>query len=161
MASKKNVRFNIVDFLIIALLLLSLIAIFLRPAVISHIGKLTANDTVIVGFCADEVTQTQLGQMKEGDILNCDGSEFGELISYFETSAQTMKLITPDVQGEQSFFEKVTLPGLFSVKGQLRLTGSMREDGFYVGENRYVGVGSVLYLEADSYVLTVQITSIS
>lgn len=161
MAGKTKARFNIVDFLLIALLLLAVIAIFLRPAVISQIGKLSASDTVMVSFVADDVTAAQLEQLNEGDVLTCNGIRFGELTAFTSLPSETMQLVHPEGDAEQPYYQKVTLSGSHTVKGQLRLTGSDRENGFYIDESIYVGVGTVLYLQADSYVLTVQITGIS
>lgn len=160
MAGKTKVRFNIVDFLLIALLILAIVAIFLRPTVVEQIAKLSANDTVIVSFVAEEVTSAQLDRMAEGDLLTYEGEQFGELTAFTSLPGEAMQLVDPDGE-EPAYYQKVTLPEQNTVKGQLRLTGSDRENGFYVGANTYVGVGTVLYLQADSYVLTVQITGIS
>ncbi len=161
MAVKTKARFNIVDFILIALLILAVLAIFLRPAVIAQIGKLSANDTVIISFWADDVTKAQLDQIVEGDKFFYNDESFGELTSFTSSQAKTMQLIHPDSATEVSFFEKVTLPDRYTVKGQMRIVGSDREDGFFAGDKLYVGVGTVLYLKSDSYVLTVQITGIS
>lgn len=161
MAGKTKAHFNIVDFLLIALLLLAVVAIFLRPTVVEQIGKLSANDTVIVSFVADDLTAAQIEQMAEGDLLSYRGERFGELTVFSSRPSETMQLIDPEESTEHAYFQKVTLSDSHTVKGQLRLTGSDRENGFYVGGNLYVGVGTVLYLQADSYVMTVQITGIS
>lgn len=161
MAGKTKAHFNIVDFLLIALLLLAVVAIFLRPKVVEQIGKLSANDTVIVSFVADDLTAAQIEQMAEGDLLSYRGERFGELTAFSSRPGETMQLIDPEGGDERAYFQKVTLTDSHTVKGQLRLTGSDRENGFYVGGNLYVGVGTVLYLQADSYVMTVQITGIS
>lgn len=161
MAGKRKTRLNIVDFLLIALLLLAVIAIFLRPTVIEQIAKLSANDTVIASFVADGVSAEQLAQMNEGDRLSFKDAYFGELTAYAETPSETVRLVEPENADEQAYYQKVTVPDSYSVKGQLRLTGLDSENGFFVDESIYVGVGTVLYLQADSYVLTVQITGIS
>lgn len=161
MANKGKTRLNIVDFLLIALLLLAVIAIFLRPTVVAQIGKMTANDTVIVNFVADEVSAEVLEQMTEGDRFMSGDTSFGELTAFAEAPAEEIRLIDPDNAAESAHFQKVTVPGRYSVKGQLRLSGSDRENGFYVDDKIYVGVGTVLHLRAESYVITVQITGIS
>lgn len=161
MAEKRKTRLNIVDFLLIALLVLAVVAVFLRPTVIRQIDKLSAGDTVIISFVADDVSASALEQIKEGDLLSCGGSKFGELTAFSVSPAEEVILVQPENAAEQASYRKVTVPDRYSVKGQLRLTGDDRENGFYVDENVYVGVGTVLYLQADSYVLTVQITGIS
>lgn len=161
MAGKTKVRLNIVDFLLIALLILSVVAIFLRPMMVEQIGRMSANDTVIVSFVAEDVTAEQLERLNEGDLLSYNGAHFGELTAFTTMPSEKMQLIEPEGSAEQAYFQKVTRQGSQTVKGQLKLTGSDRENGFYVGGNTYVGVGTVLYLRADSYVLTVQITGIS
>ncbi len=161
MATHKKVRFNIVDFLLIVLILLSVIALFLRPTVLEKLGKITATDTVVVSFYADRVTDNEYGAMSEGDRLTISDGEFGELLSYSMQPYQTLQLIESDVQSENPFFKEVVELGLYTVKGQIRLTGTRRDDGFYVGGTMLVGVGSTVEVQADSYILTLQITGIS
>lgn len=161
MAGKIKVRFNIIDFLIVALVLLAVIALFLRPTVVKQIERLSAADTVTVSFVADQVTAEQLEQLNEGDVLRAEGERIGELTSFSSRPAQTIRLVSPNSDTETAYYQKATLSDLYTVTGQLKLTGSDRENGFYVGGELYVGVGTVLYLEADSYVLAVQINGIS
>lgn len=161
MATRKRVRFNIVDFLLIVLVLLSAIALFLRPTVLDKLSKLTASDTVVVSFYSDCLTEEEHGTLAEGDFLRVGDGTFGELLSYSVQPYQTFQLIESDVQSEHPFFKEVTDPGLYTVKGQARLTGTRREDGFYVGGNLLIGVGSTVEVQSDSYILTLQITGIS
>lgn len=161
MAGKRKVRLNIIDFLLIALLILAVIAIFLRPTVVEQIGKLSANETVVVRFVAENVSAAQIDKMAEGDLLACNGERFGELRSFTASPSEVLQLVDPEGTGEHAYYQKVILPEQNTVSGQLRLIGNNKENGFYVGGNTYIGVGTVLYLTADSYVMTVQITGIS
>lgn len=161
MASETKVRFNIVDFLLIVLILLSVVALVLRPTVLKKIGEMTASDTAVVSFYADRLTEEEYSMLTEGDLLTAGDSAFGELLAFSAHPCQTLQLMESDVESETPFFETVTESGLYTVKGQIRLTGTRRDDGFYAGGNLAVGVGSVVDVQADSYVLTLQITGIA
>lgn len=161
MATQKRVRFNVIDFLLIVLIILAVVAMILRPTVLQKIGEMTANDTVVVSFYADRLTEDEYAMISEGDLFTVDDAEFGELLAFTTEPYQTLQLIESDVESEAPFFESVVEPGRYTVKGQIRLTGAKRQDGFYVGGNFPVGVGSVYCVQSDSYVLNLQITGIS
>ena len=161
MATRKKVRFNIIDFLLIVLALLSIAALVFRPTVLEKLGKLTVNDTVVVSFYADCLTEDEFNVLKQGDHLTVKGDPFGELLTFSVQPYKTLQLMESDVESEHPFFSEVIEPGLFTVKGQIRLTGTQRDDGFYIAGNLQVGVGSIVEVESDSYALTVQITGIS
>ncbi len=161
MATRKKVRFNVIDFLLIILVLLAVVAMFLRPTVLAKIGQLTANDTVVVSFCADRLTEDEYALLTEGDILTTENGVFGELLAFTTEPYRTLQVIESDVELENPFFESVVEPGRYTVTGQIRLTGDKRSDGFYAGGNMPVGVGSIYRVQSNSYVLTLQITGIS
>lgn len=161
MAATKKVRFNIVDFLLVVLVLLSVAALVFRPSVLKRVAQMTSVDTVVVTFAADRVTEEEYSALAEGDLLSVSSGEFGELLSFSAQPYQTLHLIESDVESENPFFREVTEPGYYTVKGQMRLSGTNREDGFYAGGNLPVGVGSIVEVESDSYILTVQIIGIS
>ncbi|MBQ8382083.1 MAG: DUF4330 family protein [Clostridia bacterium] len=161
MAVQKKVRFNIVDFLLIVLVILSVVALFLRPTVLKKVEQLTATDTAVVSFYADGLTEEECNILAAGDVLSAGNGADGELLSFSVQPYQTLHLIESDVQSESSFFKEVTEPGLYTVKGQARLTGARKDDGFYVDGNLQIGVGSILQVQSDSYILTLEITGIS
>ena len=161
MTTQKKVRFNVIDFLLVMLVILAVVAMFLRPQVLAKIGQLTANDTVVVSFCADRLTEDEYALLSEGDILTVDDGVFGELLAFTTEPYRTLQVIESDVELEDPFFESVVEPGRYTVKGQIRLTGNKRSDGFYAGGNLPVGVGSVYQVQSDSYILTLEIIGIS
>ena len=161
MVNQKKVKFNVIDFLLVVLLLLAVIAMFLRPKVLEKISQLTANDTVVVSFCADRLTVDEYALLTEGDILTADGEVFGELLDFATEPYRTLQVIESDVEVEDPFFESVVEPGRYTVNGQIRLTGDLRSDGFYAGGKLPVGVGSIYQVQSDSYILTLEITGIS
>ncbi len=161
MASGKKVRFNVIDFLLVVLILLSIVAMFLRPTVLEKIGEFTANDTVVITFYADRLTEEEYAMLTEGDQFQLNGNEFGELLVFTTEPYRTLQLIESDVESEAPFYESVIEPDLYTVKGQIRVTGTKRQDGFYAGGNLPVCVGSVYTVQSDSCVLTLQITGIS
>ena len=67
MATQRKVRFNIVDFLLIVLVILSVVALFLRPAVLDKISQWTATDTVVVSFYADSLTEDECNMLTNGE----------------------------------------------------------------------------------------------
>ena len=99
--------------------------------------------------------------LANGDALSASSGAEGELLSFSVQPYRTLHLIESDVQSENPFFKEVTEPGLYSVKGQARLTGSRKNDGFYLGGNLQIGVGSTIEIQSDSYILTLEITGIS
>ena len=161
MAGGKKIRFNVIDFLLIVLIILSVVAMFLRPTVLKKISEFTANDTVVVSFYADRLTEEEYAMLTEGDHFTVGDSDFGELLAFTTEPYRTLQLIESDVEGEAPFYESVVEPGRYTVKGQIRLTGDKRKDGFYADGNLPVGVGSIYTVQSDSCVLTLQITGIS
>ena len=161
MATQKKVKFNVIDFLLVVLLLLAVVAMFLRPQVLEKINRLTANDTVVVSFCADRLTEDEYALLAEGDVLKTEDGVFGELLAFSTEPYRTLQIIESDVEVENPFFESVVEPGRYTVKGQIRLTGDLRSDGFYVGGKLPIGVGSICRVQSDSYILTLEITGIS
>ncbi len=161
MATRNKVRFNVVDFLLIILVILSVVALFLRPTVLKKIGQLTATDTVVVNFYADGLTEEECALLQNGDSLAVGKSAEGELLTFSVQPYMTLQLTQSDVQSESAFFKEVTEPGLYTVKGQARLTGTRKEDGFYVGGSHQIGVGSKVETVSDLYILTLEITGIS
>lgn len=161
MSAQKKVRFNVVDFLLILLVILSVVALFLRPQVLEKISELTATETVVVNFYADRLSEEESNALSVGDRLTVGDGEYGELLSYTVQPYQTLQLIESDAEAENAFFKEVTEPDLYTVKGQIRLTGIRRTDGFHVGGNFAVGVGSIVEIQSDSYILTLEIVGIS
>lgn len=161
MAIRNKVRFNIIDFLLIVLILLSVAALVFRPMVLEKLSKFAANDTVVVSFYADRLTENEYSVLKQGDQFTVNEDRFGELLSFSVQPYKTLQLMESDVESEHPFFSEVAEPGLYTVKGQIRLTGVSREDGFYVAGDLQVGVGSIVEVKSNSYVLTLQITGIS
>ncbi len=161
MAAQNKVRFNVVDFLLILLVILSVVALFLRPQVLEKIGEMTATETVVVNFYADRLSESECNAISVGDSLVIGDGEYGELLSYTVQPYQTFQLIESDAGSESAFFKEVTEPDLYTVKGQIRLTGTRKEDGFHVGGNLPVGVGSILEIQSVSYILTLEIVGIS
>ena len=161
MATGKKVRFNVIDFLLIVLILLTVFAMFLRPMVLEKISEFTANDTIVVTFYADRLTEDEYAMLTEGDKFQLGAYEFGELLVFTTEPYRTLQLVESDVESEEPFYESVIEPGRYTVKGQIRVTGTKREDGFYVGGSLPVCVGNVYTVQSDSCVLTLQITGIS
>lgn len=161
MVNQKKVKFNVIDFLLVVLLILAVVAMFLRPQVLEKISQLTANDTVVVSFCADRLTEDEYALLTEGDVLTLEDGVFGELLVFATEPYRTLQIIQSDVEVENPFFESVVEPGRYTVKGQIRLTGDLRSDGFYVGGKLPIGVGSICQVQSDSYILTLEITGIS
>lgn len=161
MATQNKVRFNVVDFLLVLLVILSVVALVLRPKVLEKISEMTATETVVVNFYADQLSEEECNALTVGDLLTVGEGENGELLSYSILPYKTLQLIESDAGTENAFFKEVTEPDLYTVKGQLRLTGSRQQDGFYVGGTMPVGVGSILEIQSDSYILTLEIVGIS
>ncbi len=152
---EKKTRFNLVDFIIIAVVIACIIATVFRGAIIDKLKFSSNADTAKVYFYAENLTEQELAFITIGDELSLDGETFGVIKDYVSYS-QTVVVPTTDKTG----FTSATDGSLYTITGELEINGQNTDEGFFFASDTHVGVGKVLGLEGKNYNISIVITKI-
>ena len=155
---KNDVRFNIIDFLIIIAVLASVSVLIFRSTISDFVGNVVYNDDAAVTFTVREVSLDQAQMLKKGDKLYTGSMELGEVVSVTYTNS----MINVDVEsGEGVVYQRVADPEKYDVTVTVSSVGAFFEDGYHLAGEMYLGVGKNLTVYSDNYSCNCIITAIS
>lgn len=154
---KRKLRVNILDFLILAAVVLCIAGALLRGGVKSTDTKLETQ-TAVITFRVSNVQSASQYCFQEGDkiysqSLGCDmGRIVGEITAtpaayYYEENGEIVKAY--------SGAERVDLVGTFESEGQ------MSESGFLMGGTQYIAPGMTTYAYLPNIDVNILITDIT
>lgn len=153
---EKKTRFNLIDFIIIAVVISCIIATVFRGVIIDKLKFASNADTAKISFYAENLTQQELMYIAIGEELSLNGETFG-VIKDYASGAQTVVVPTEDKAG----FTSATDNSLYTITGELEIKGKNTEEGFFFGTDTHVGVGKMLSLEGKKCSISIVITKIT
>lgn len=153
---EKKTRFNLIDFIIIAVVICCIIATVFRGAIIDKLRFASSADTAKVFFYAENLTEQELTYITVGDELSFENETFGVIKDYVSYS-QTV--VVPDA--DKAGFTSATDGSRYTITGELEIKGRNTDEGFFFGSDTHVGVGKVLSLEGKNYNISIVITKIT
>ncbi|MBQ8837169.1 MAG: DUF4330 family protein [Clostridia bacterium] len=155
---KKKFRINILDFLIIALVVLCIVGAALRGYIMKGDDKLDG-DVAVISFKIENIQAESADCFKDGDTVywpayECDFGtlvgdiEYTDAVYYVEDDGQIFELTLDD-------------HSRIDVRGTIECKGNFNKDGsFSLNGNKYIAPGTYAYLYFTSIHANVVITDI-
>ena len=166
---RSNVRFNILDFLIVLIVLLCVFSLVARyTTVLNDIGISGQLDQYEVSFTVSELRYTTPNFFRIDDAVylqNDDCTYVGQLLSreIGSTDALTITLSSQYVQQETGFVSAYYADNTFvDVSGRILCQGSINTDGYFLlGGNILISEGQKLAVCTDLVNFEMTVTSIT
>ncbi len=166
---RSNVRFNILDFLIVLIVLLCVFSLVARyTTVLNDIGISDQLDQYEVSFTVSELRYTTPNFFRIDDAVylqNDDCTYVGQLLSreIGSTDALTITLSSQYVQQETGFVSAYYADNTFvDVSGRILCQGSINTDGYFLlGGNILISEGQKLAVCTDLVNFEMTVTSIT
>lgn len=155
--AKTKFRFNILDFLILAVIALCIVGALLRGGVKTTDEKLETQ-TAVVSYFISNVQSASQHCFQEGDRVYCQtlGCEMGRLVGKVEATP-TLYYVEDDGKIIPTYSEA----GRVDIRGQLEVEGKMSESGFSVGGTQYIAPGMSMYVYLPNINVTILITDVA
>ncbi len=152
-----KLRFNIIDFLIIVIVLGCIAGAVIRYNIIDRIVLDTKRDEVKISFLVSGISPQIAEAMKEGDEYYISGASYtiGRLSKPTVGPAQ---IIDENEEGRPVASEDNTLR---DVRGSFTSYGVLNEDGFFLAGTMFLAPGKTLTVESKSATFSLIITEIS
>lgn len=157
MSEKRNVRFNIIDFLILLAVLAALFSILFRSTLLKLIGNVVYTQDADIIVRMTGLTPEQADAVNEGDILFCFGERLGEINSVEKLPSTVMALSG----GDNRTFVRVSDERSYDLVVSVTVRGVYNDDGFYLFGEKYLGVGKTLDISSGIYAYSSVVVSIS
>ena len=158
MNEKPRVRFNIIDFLIVIAVIAAILTVVFRGTLTELIGNVIYTQDAVLTLRADGLTEEQIGQISEGDVLYLGDEKLGNIIS---KSYENSRGLILDSSGAGSVFLSVRDPEHFDITISVNVKGVYSDDGFHLFGKNFVGVGEKLGVISEKYGYEVTIISIT
>jgi hypothetical protein len=175
MNENKNIRFNVIDVIVVVLILACIVGFVFRGTLKEKIGKMLSADTAYVTLCVENVPADQVSAFVQGSDAFIDGKKIGVLIGYSYTEQQNVVLALNETfeyrtedDGSASYVKKTSPefvnvydPANYTVVCLVQVAGQDKVDGFYLNGVEYIGVGKMLNISTGNLLFTMTITEIS
>ncbi len=174
MIKEKKTRFNLIDLIIIIVVIACIITTVFRAAILEKLSFASNNDTVLISFCAENLTADELAFINIGDEFRLDGETFGVMMGYDAPNQDVVILKTQTLKDGESDdtadsgafktevkFETATEADLYRLEGTMEVKGKNTENGFFFGSDTHIGVGKVLNLDGEKCNISIVITKIT
>lgn len=166
---RSNVRFNIMDFLIVLIVLLCVFSLVARyTTVLDKIGITDNLETYEMSFTVTNLRHTTPNFFRIDDAVYMQDDSHtyvGRLLSreVGSTDALTITLSSQYVQSENGFISAYFADNSFvDVSGRILCEGNMSRDGYFLlGGNTYLAVGQRLEVCTDLVSFELVVTDIS
>lgn len=154
---KTKFRFNILDFLILAMVVLCIVGAVLRGSVKSTDTKLQTQ-TAVITFRIDNIQKESLQYFKAGSPVYSQtlGCAFGTLVGEAQASPAVFY-----VEDDGKITKVESVSGRVDVVGQFEAEGAMSESGFSIGGTQYIAPGMSTYASFSEINATILITDVS
>ncbi len=153
---KRKLRFNILDFLIVAVVILCIAGVLLRGGVKTTDEKLESQKA-IVSYYVSNIQSSSQYCFQEGDRIYSDslGCEMGRLIGKVSVTP-TVYYMEYDgiIKKSESVADRIDL------RGQFECEGKMSESGFSIGGTQYIAPGMSTYAHLPNINVTILITDV-
>ena len=154
---KRKIRFNILDFLIVAVVVLCAAGVLLRGGVKSTDEKLESQKA-IVSYYVSNIQSSSQYCFQEGDPIYSQslGCDMGHLVGKVEV-VPAVYFVEDDgkITKTESAADRIDL------RGQFECEGKMSESGFSIGGTQYIAPGMSTYAYLPNINVTILITDVT
>ena len=154
---KKKIRFNILDFLIIAVVILCVVGVALRGGAKTTDDKLESQKA-IVSYYVSNIQSSSQYCFQAGDPIYSQslGCDMGYLVGKVEVTPSVYYM---EAKGEITRAESAA--GRIDIRGQFECEGKMSESGFSIGGTQYIAPGMSTYAYLPNINVTILITDVT
>lgn len=154
---KRKFRVNVLDFLILAVVVLCIVGVFLRGGARETDEKLETL-TAIVSFKISNVQSETARYLSDGDSVYSEslGCDFGKIIG----DSITLSPAVSYVEHNGKIIKTNSKTGRVDIRGSIECTGQMSESGFLLGGTQYIATGMTTYAHMPKVSAIIQITDI-
>ena len=154
---KIKLRFNVIDFIIIIIVVGCIAGIVYRYNLVDRLIIDSKKDTMQVHFVAFSVSKELEDKLSVGDEFYLEGS--GELLGTLKSSdSSDAVMIVSDENGKPVISYNKELK---DIQGIISCSGVKRDNGFFIAGTKFIAPGSELVLESINVRISVIITEIS
>ena len=152
-----KVRFNIIDFIIIVVVIGCIAGVVIRFNVVDKLVLDTKRDEVKISFAVAGISPQIANSINDGDEFYVVGSEelLGTLLSHSLSNAHTV------VSNENGYPVESYDETLRDVRGVFAAAGVSGEDGFLLGGTLFLAPGKTLSVESRNVRISLIIREIS
>ncbi len=151
----ERVRFSILDFVIILLILISLIGLALRYDLIRKLFNRTALIEARVSFVAEAITPEEAAAFSVDTVFYTENGLFGTL---FSAESEPAVLLYENGAGVPVSYESSELR---DVSGIFSVSAIFTDDGCLLGGNTYIAAGSRFTVRAAGAAVEITVTDVS
>ena len=153
---KSGVKFNIVDFIIIILVIALIAGIIVRFNFVKRLTASGGDDVAKLTFTAD-VTTSSAGEITEGDIyfVVSNDMKLGTLTGF--TVSDSFKY----EEAEDGTLVKAVDETGKNIRGEIEASGNMSDDGFLLGGTYFIAPGQSLEVVSKHGGFTMEILSLT
>lgn len=154
----KKLRFTVLDFFLLVVVLLCAVGIIFRAAIAEFFTGSAATDPITLSFKIEGLDKKAYDSFAREFPVALEGELLGQITSHSaETYVVTME--SEDGNGHVVYVQGGD-PEHVTVRGKLTVNGRYTENGIMVGEDCLLNVGKILKVSASTLSLTVIITEI-
>ncbi|MBE6636595.1 MAG: DUF4330 family protein [Ruminococcaceae bacterium] len=148
----RRIRFSVIDFLIILLVLVSLIGIAVRYQIISRLFSGATLVEAQITVVASNISAEEAAVFAKNTVFSANGSTFGTLT---QVSSEKATLYLESPLGTLITYQSADH---YDVTATFTAQVVRSEDGFLLGGNTYIAAGSQFVLQAENVSVTVLVT---
>ena len=153
--TSRHVRFSIVDFVILVLLLAGLIGIGARYDIASRLFSDTVRIDAEITVLAEAISAEEAAVFTKDTVFYTDGAIFGTLTaSTTEKTIQYLENASGTLIAQES-------PDRYDVSSIFTVEVIATDDGYLLNGNRYIAPGSRLVIQGKNVSVTVLVTALT
>ena len=155
--SKKKLRFNIIDLLILIVILGAIATVVVRLDITDKIVQSTAEDSAKVTLLITSVDPTAVAAVAEGDeiVWEQENCYFGKIVSKEVSNAVVYNTV------EDGSYVKTVNPERYDILITVDTEGVFTKEGYQLGGRSYLAAGKTVTFHNGKTVLTSLVTSVS
>lgn len=153
----KKIRFSLIDFLLVLVILGALVSIFMRSEIIRLIGADQNRQTAEISFLVEGVSPGVFDYLNDGDTFTDDTHE---CLLGAVTGAPTKMPAEIYETALDGTIHKLNSEEKIDIRGKLEAVGTFSEEGFLLGGIYYLAPGSEITVHSERLTLTMLVTAI-
>ena len=158
MATKTKPRFNGIDVLIIIIVIVCIAGIVMRYKLIDLVKTSNGEESASVSFYLSNIKSSSEDYFSEGDNFFITGT--GEFLGTLESGFVFEPAEEFNETADGKYVKSASVNGRSDMRGTLRTTGTFSDEGFLLGNTKYIAPGSRLSVHSDKIEVTVTVTDI-
>jgi len=151
---KPKKKFNIIDVIIIAVIILSILSVVFRSKLMDDLALIIEEDKCEITFVAEGVSRECVQIIKSNDVFYLGTEELGTPDGF------SYEYQTVSIEAEDGSILDAKDPMNFVITITFTADGINNEDGFYLGGDTYLGAGKTVTVRSGNLILETKIVSI-